>query len=59
MSIGQFNTETLNINLLWTLFCFCFQICVSVDGHAGMCYEHSAAEGPPVAALCNHILDNL
>lgn len=35
------------------------QICVSVDGHAGMCYEHSAAEGPPVAALCNHILDNL
>ena len=36
-----------------------FQICVSVDGHAGMCYEHSAAEGPPVAALCNHILDNL
>lgn len=35
------------------------QICVSVDGHAGMCYEHSAAEGPPVAALCNYILENL
>lgn len=35
------------------------QICVSEDGHAGMCYEHSAAEGPPVAALCNYIIENL
>lgn len=35
------------------------QICVSEDGHAGMCYEHSAAEGPPVASLCNYILENL
>lgn len=35
------------------------QVCVSVDGHAGMCYEHSAAEGPPVASLCNYILSNL
>ncbi|XP_068735255.1 carnitine O-acetyltransferase-like isoform X1 [Montipora capricornis] len=35
------------------------QVCVSEDGHAGICYEHSAAEGPPVAALCNYILENL
>ena len=35
------------------------QICMSEDGHAGMCYEHSAAEGPPVAALCNYIIENL
>ncbi|XP_015765594.1 PREDICTED: carnitine O-acetyltransferase-like isoform X2 [Acropora digitifera] len=35
------------------------QVCVSEDGHSGICYEHSAAEGPPVAALCNYILENL
>ncbi|KAK2553260.1 Carnitine O-acetyltransferase, partial [Acropora cervicornis] len=35
------------------------QVCISEDGHSGICYEHSAAEGPPVAALCNYILENL
>ena len=33
-----------------------FQFIVGKDGHVGVCYEHSAAEGPPVVALCNYIL---
>ncbi|XP_028395002.1 carnitine O-acetyltransferase-like [Dendronephthya gigantea] len=33
-----------------------FQLVVGTDGHVGVCYEHSAAEGPPIVALSNHIL---
>ena len=31
------------------------QFIVGKDGHVGVCYEHSAAEGPPIVALCNYI----
>ena len=36
---------------------FLFQFLVSEDGHCGLCYEHSAAEGPPVAVLLNYVLE--
>ncbi|XP_065647513.1 carnitine O-acetyltransferase isoform X2 [Hydra vulgaris] len=33
------------------------QFIVNRNGMVGLCYEHSGAEGPPVMALCNHVLD--
>ncbi|XP_046845158.1 carnitine O-acetyltransferase-like [Xenia sp. Carnegie-2017] len=32
-----------------------FQLIVGRDGHIGVCYEHSAAEAPPVIGVCNYI----
>ncbi|XP_002163219.3 carnitine O-acetyltransferase isoform X1 [Hydra vulgaris] len=33
------------------------QLIVNRNGMVGLCYEHSAAEGSIVMALCNHVLD--
>ncbi|XP_065051826.1 carnitine O-acetyltransferase-like isoform X1 [Rhopilema esculentum] len=33
-----------------------FQLIISEDGHVGCCYEHSAAEAPPVQRLCDYII---
>ncbi|XP_014666194.1 PREDICTED: carnitine O-acetyltransferase-like [Priapulus caudatus] len=32
------------------------QVIVGQHGNCGLCYEHSSAEGPPIAALLDHIL---
>jgi len=33
-----------------------FQFSVGKDGHAGVYYEHTVAEAPPVMSLCNFVL---
>lgn len=35
------------------------QFIVGTGGELGMCYEHSPAEGPPVAAISDHVIDFL
>lgn len=37
----------------------CLQLVMATNGHAGVCYEHSPAEGPAVAALMDYTVDVL
>lgn len=33
------------------------QFIVAEDGSCGMVYEHAAAEGPPIVALVDHVIE--
>lgn len=33
------------------------QFIVAEDGSCGMVYEHAAAEGPPIVALVDHVME--
>lgn len=33
------------------------QFCIGENGMSGLTYEHSPAEGPPVAALMDFVMD--
>ncbi|PVD21630.1 hypothetical protein C0Q70_17429 [Pomacea canaliculata] len=47
--------EDLNSGNRW--FDKTLQFIVGADGACGLNYEHTSAEGPPVAALLDHVLD--
>lgn len=61
------SNETLKPLLGWCLHCrgglsslpfsFPWQFIVAEDGSCGLVYEHAPAEGPPIVALLDHIVE--
>lgn len=43
-----------SLNIFWLSF---LQFVFCEDGFAGLCFEHTSAEGPAVIGLCDHALD--